>query len=192
MNAYVLVCQSTKLSVLIDPGAEPDELAKLLAGSTPIGILVTHTHADHIGELEHMRKRLQVPVFAAQAPHFDGVKIHVDRVLKAGDTFSVGDNTLRVHETPGHCIDQIAFEVVGTPTTIVGDAVFAGGPGRTSSAENFQITLHTLRNVVLKWPDDTICHPGHGPHFRIGDKRAAINAFVARDHGNFFGDADWG
>jgi hydroxyacylglutathione hydrolase len=191
MNAYALICPDTNESVLIDPGNEPDELSKLVAGTKPVAILITHTHPDHIDALEAMRKQLRVPVYSAGEPHFDDVKIHTDKVLCAGDEFKVGTHTLRVYETPGHCVDQIAFEVVGTPTLIVGDAIFAGGPGRTHNAANFKILLKTLQNVVLSWPDETLCHPGHGPHFRLGDKRAAIAAFVAQDHGEFFGDAEW-
>ena len=191
MNAYALVCPQTRASVLIDPGAEPEELTKLIANSKPMAILITHTHGDHIGALETMRQQLQVPVYSAGEPHANEVKIHTDRVLKAGDEFGVGAYTLRVYETPGHCIDQIAFEVVGTPTMIVGDTIFAGGPGRTRTSADFQTTLETLQQVVLSWPDDTLCYPGHGPHFRLGDVRWAVAAFIARDHGDFFGDATW-
>ena len=191
MNAYALICPQTNISVLIDPGAEPEELTKLLAGSKPAAILITHTHGDHVGALETMRQQLQVPVYSAGEPHANDLKFHTDRVLQAGDEFGVGSYTLRVYETPGHCIDQIAFEVVGTPTMIVGDTIFAGGPGRTRNNADFKTTLQTLQNVVLKWPDASVCYPGHGPHFRLGDVRAAITAFVARDHGDFSGDATW-
>ena len=196
MNAYVLICPHTHESVLIDPGSEPETLTKLLEGSKPVAILVTHTHGDHVDELETMRQQLQVPVYSAGEPHFNGRKIHTDRVLHAGDEFTVGQHTLRVYETPGHCIDHIVFEVVtpqtaGTPTMIVGDTIFAGGPGKTWSAADFKTTLNTLQNVVLSWPDDTMCYPGHGPHFRLGDVRPAVEAFIARDHGDFFGDAAW-
>ena len=53
------------------------------------------------------------------------------------------------------------------------------------------LTGGTLRAVVLRWPDEAVCWPGHGPSFRLGDRRAAIEAFVARDHGDFYGDATW-
>ncbi len=53
------------------------------------------------------------------------------------------------------------------------------------------MTLANLRNIILTWPDDTVCYPGHGPSFRLGDKRAAMTAFAHKDHGNFFGDATW-
>lgn len=44
MNTYALVCPTTRQSVLIDPGADPDVLSALLANSTPVAILLTHTH----------------------------------------------------------------------------------------------------------------------------------------------------
>ena len=191
MNAYALICPGTNESVLIDPGNEPAELTKLVAGTKPVAILITHTHPDHVDALEPMRAQLNVPVYSAGEPHFADMKIHTDRVLRAGDEIKVGSHTLRVYETPGHCVDQIAFEVVSTPTMIVGDAIFEGGPGRTQNAADFKILLKTLQNVVLSWPDDTVCYPGHGPHFRLGDQRSAIVAFLARDHGDFFGDAAW-
>ena len=86
---------------------------------------------------------------------------------------------------------MICFAVVDGDDIVVGDTLFAGGPGNTRSSAAFQTTLRTLREVVLPWPDDSICHAGHGPSFRLGDKRAAIEAFLARDHGDFFGDAEW-
>jgi glyoxylase-like metal-dependent hydrolase (beta-lactamase superfamily II) len=38
-------------------------------------------------------------------------------------------------------------------------------------------------------PDETLCYPGHGPSLWLGDKRAAIEAFLTKDHGDFCGDA---
>jgi len=45
--------------------------------------------------------------------------------------------------------------------------------------------------VVLTWPDESACYLGNGACFRLGDKRAAIEAFLTKDHGSFFGDAKW-
>jgi hydroxyacylglutathione hydrolase len=191
MNTYALVCPTTRRSVLIDPGADPAALRELLADSVPIAILLTHTHPDHVGALEVMRGELGVPLLAHPGPHFQGLALEVERELTDGDLVPVGRHALKAYYTPGHIPDMICFAIVDDHRVVVGDTLFDGGPGRTSSADDFRTTLDTLRTVVLSWPDETVCYPGHGPSFRLGDRRAAIEAFVARDHGDFYGDATW-
>jgi glyoxylase-like metal-dependent hydrolase (beta-lactamase superfamily II) len=195
MNTYALVCPATGQSVLIDPGDDADELADMLAGTKPVAILLTHTHPDHVGALDEMRRRLDVPVGAFPGPHHNDLPLDAELDLRDGDTFLVGDHALRVYHAPGHIADQICFYLTDDARIIVGDTLFDGGPGRTWSADGFRQTLDTLRDVVLPWPDDAVCYPGHGPRFRLGDRRAQIEAFVAafvaHDHGDFFGDATW-
>jgi glyoxylase-like metal-dependent hydrolase (beta-lactamase superfamily II) len=191
MNTYALVCPTTGKSVLIDPGAEPETLQDMLAGSVPIAILLTHTHIDHVDALEEMREILNVPVMAHQGPHSQGLSVNANRHLTTGDVVQIGDFSVRVYDAPGHINDQICFYLEHDNRAIVGDTIFDGGPGKTWSAADFKTTMTTLRNVVLAWPDETICYPGHGPHFRLGDDRLAIEAFLQKDRGDFYGDATW-
>lgn len=190
-NTYVLICPTTRQSVLIDPAAEPDTLLEMLADSDPIAILLTHTHFDHTGALDEMRARLNAPLVAHPGPHSAGKALDADRWLNHGDMVQVGEHALEVYHTPGHADDIICFSIVDDHRVIVGDAIFEGGPGHTSSSDAFQNTLQTLRNIVLPWPDNTVCYPGHGASFRLGDRRAAIEAFLSKDHAHFFGDATW-
>jgi hydroxyacylglutathione hydrolase len=192
MNTYALICPDTNISVLIDPGADPEILLEMLHDSQPAAILLTHTHMDHVGALDEMVAQLNVPLMANDGPHEPhGKLVNADYWLRGGDTVQVGNYILDVHYAPGHIGDQICFAVRNDHRIVVGDTIFDGGPGRTWSNEGFQTTLETLRNVVLPWSDETVCYPGHGPHFRLGDRRPKIEAFLEKDHGNFFGDAVW-
>lgn len=191
LNAYALVCDETGESVLIDPGDEPTALSAMLAGTTPVAILLTHTHFDHVGALNEMRLRLNVPVMFNDRTHAEGFDATADRFLHDGDILSLGKHTLKIFATPGHTADQICIANDANPHILVGDTIFEGGPGKTWSAQDFKTTLETLQQVILRWSDETVCCPGHGPAFRLGDQRRAIEAFVRRDHGDFFGDATW-
>ncbi len=191
LNAYALVCSSTGASVLVDPGDEPDILEEMLAGTKLGAILLTHTHFDHIGALAQIRARRHVPLMLHPGPHADGIQLDADRWLNDGDIIEVGASQLRIYYTPGHTADQICIGIENDPRVIVGDTIFEGGPGKTWRAADFKTTCHTLREVVLRWPDETICYPGHGSAFRLGHRRQAIEAFLSKDHDDFFGDATW-
>ncbi|MBI5031104.1 MAG: MBL fold metallo-hydrolase [Chloroflexi bacterium] len=192
MNAYVLVCPATKQSILIDPGDESDRLTAMLHDTKPNAIIVTHTHPDHVGALAEIKSLLQLPVMFHRGPHFEGFTLEADRWLSNGDIVPLGEHSLRIFHTPGHIADQICIAIQNDTRVIVGDTIFDGGPGKTHSVEDFQTMRKTLRDVILRWSEETVCYPGHGASFRLGDHRAEIEAFVRKDHGEFFGDATWG
>ncbi|MEM7034136.1 MAG: MBL fold metallo-hydrolase [Chloroflexota bacterium] len=190
MNTYVLVCPQTNESVLFDPGDDPDVLSAALEGTNPQAIWLTHTHDDHVGALEEMRKRLDVPVFAHPGEHANDPK--ADRWVSDGHRVTVGNFAANIRYAPGHIGDHIAYILEDDNRIIVGDIIFEGGPGRTWSPEGFRTTLDSLRDVVLKWSDDSHCYPGHGPSFRLGDIRERIEDFLIKRHPrDFHGDAEW-
>ena len=191
LNAYALVCWESRISVLIDPGAEPDALERLLTESDPAAIVLTHTHSDHTGALAEMRKRLKVPVMAHPGDGALRQNLDADQWLYHGSTVDFGIHQIKVYHTPGHSADQISLMVKDHHIAMVGDTIFQGGPGKTWSVEEFRITLKTLRKILLSWPDKTFCYPGHGPSFCLEDSRKDMEKFLDKDHGSFFGDATW-
>lgn len=189
MNTYALICPDTGQSVLIDPGAEPDKLVAMLGDSSPIAILLTHAHPDHIGALGEMRSQLNVPVYMHPADSHMGVV--ADYWFADGDSFTLGRHTLNIIHTPGHTHGMVTL-MLPDNRAIVGDTIFQGGPGKTWSPHYFKVTMATMRTIVFTWPDDTICYPGHGPSFRLGDERPAFEAFLRRgSHDGLFGDVSW-
>lgn len=190
MNSYAVICPETRQSLLIDPGAEPETLLELLTDSTPIGIVVTHGHRDHVDVLDEMKARLGVPVSMHPG---DTPLAHLDADiwLADGDAVPVGSHALRVIHTPGHTPGMISL-MLPDPRVIVGDTIFQGGPGKTWAPYYFKMTLETMQNIVFHWPDETVCYPGHGPSFRLGDERPAFEAFLRRSHpAGLYGDVAW-
>lgn len=189
MNSYALICPQTNQSVLIDPGAEPDRLMDMLGDSTPIAILLTHAHSDHIGALAEMKTRLDVPVY--MHPADSHMNVMADAWLADGDIFTVGQHTLGIIHTPGHTHGMVTL-MLPDRRAIVGDTIFKGGPGKTWAPHYFKVTMETMQNIVFQWPDETECFPGHGPSFRIGDERPAFEAFLKRQHpDDLRGDVSW-
>jgi glyoxylase-like metal-dependent hydrolase (beta-lactamase superfamily II) len=178
MNTYVVICEETQTSAIIDPGAEADIILELTEGTKVEAILLTHGHSDHIMALDEVKESTGSPVYLhpRDAAHFE---LSFDVPLQNGQLIAIGNHNLTVIHTPGHTPGQCCFDL-GDDRIIVGDTVFVGGPGRTWSPQDFTLTMKTLQQIVFQWPDETTFFPGHGSNGKIGDERAAFEAFVAR------------
>ena len=190
MNTYVVICEETQISAIIDPGAEADIILELTEGTRVEAILLTHGHGDHIMALDEVKESTGSPVYLhpRDAAHFE---LSFDVPLHNGQLIAIGNHNLTVIHTPGHTPGQCCFDL-GDDRIIVGDTVFVGGPGRTWSPQDFTLTMKTLQKIVFQWPDETTFFPGHGSNGKIGDERATFEAFVARGWpGDLEGDITW-
>lgn len=189
-NCYILKDSETEQCLVIDPGAEPERILALIGQRRLMMILLTHGHHDHIGAVNAMQEATSAPVrIHPRDAHMLG-QVKADSWLHDSDALPFGQHSVRVAHTPGHTPGQVSL-LIGHHA-LVGDTIFEGGPGRTWCPDDFRLTLATLRGQVLSWPDDTICYPGHGSSFRLGDIRPKVEQFLARPHhSNFYGDAEW-
>jgi glyoxylase-like metal-dependent hydrolase (beta-lactamase superfamily II) len=190
MNSYAVIDDVYQESIIIDPGADPEKLLSMVAGTKVEKILLTHGHGDHIMALEEVKAATGASIYLhpKDAEHFDLI---YDVPLQDGMSISVGQFSLTIIHTPGHTPGQCCFDL-GDGRIIVGDTIFVGGPGRTWSAEDFKTTMQTMQNIVFKWPDETNFFPGHGPSGNIGIERSDFEAFVAQGWSeNLEGDVTW-
>ena len=190
MNVYLVVCEQTGGSAIIDPGADAQEILRLAEGTRVEKILVTHGHEDHVGALQDVKAATGAPVcmHPAEAEHFG---LACDHPLRDGERIVVGSATMRAIHTPGHTPGMVCFDL-GDGRVLVGDTLFVGGPGKTWSADGFSTTMHTMQEIVFNWPDETLFYPGHGPSGVIGEERPAFDAFVARGWpADLYGDVAW-
>jgi hypothetical protein len=60
-NTYIVICRRTGESIVVDAPARPAAMVKLLEGTVPKYILLTHNHEDHTGALKKLKSMLGVP-----------------------------------------------------------------------------------------------------------------------------------
>jgi len=188
-NAYIVVCQATLDSVVVDVPGETDEILRQLANTNPKYILITHNHFDHVVELDKLKARLKVPV-AVHPLDAGGLPSRPDMELKDGDTIEVGKLKIKVLHTPGHTPGGVCL-LLGR-YLISGDTIFPGGPGKTGTPADFKRILKSIETKLFVLPDDTEVYPGHGDATVLGKEKKEFAAFSSKPHSsNLCGDVLW-
>ena len=188
-NAYLLVCQHTSDSVLVDTPGEAGRILEQVKSTNPKYILITHNHFDHLAALPGVRAQLQVPV-AAHSLDAGQLPSAPDVLLNDGDTVSFGKIELKVLHTPGHTPGSLSF--LTGKYLISGDTLFPGGPGRTASPEALRQIIRSITEKILVLPDDTQVYSGHGDPTVLKKEKEEIAAFNSRSHDpNLCGDVLW-
>lgn len=192
-NSYLLRDVATARGVLVDPGDEPDRVARMVraAGVALEAVWLTHAHLDHIGAVAAVRREWDVPVLlhaadlplyrrAAQQAAMYGLSLEQpadpDGFLTDGENLVLGRSSFTVRHTPGHSPGHVVF--LGDELLVGGDLLFAGSIGRTdlpfSDPEAMESSLAMLRAM----PPSLAVYPGHGPPTTIAAE-LATNPFLA-------------
>jgi glyoxylase-like metal-dependent hydrolase (beta-lactamase superfamily II) len=174
--AYLIGDAETGEAVIVDPAYDVDGLLAILEadGMTPVGVLGTHYHADHIGGsmmgydiagVAALLERFDIPVHL-QAPEVEFVTkttgLGEDQLVghASGDTVAVGGVEIELIHTPGHTPGSQCFLVDGH--LVAGDTLFLDGCGRTDLPGGDPEELyHSLTTRLAKVPDDAVLFPGH-------------------------------
>ena len=184
---------------IVDASSGPEELIQRAhALQLKItGVIITHAHGDHIAGLPEVRKAFPAaPVWCheAEAGWFSDPVLNLsasfgppvsvqgpDKTLRGGETLTLGTWGWKALHTPGHSPGMIALycaECGPSGAVIVGDTLFAGSIGRYDYPTSDEHALQrSLRDVLLRLPDDTRVLPGHGPATTIGREKK-FNPFL--------------
>jgi hydroxyacylglutathione hydrolase len=198
-NGYVVGCEDTSEGLVIDPGDEVDELLAAVDRQrlSIKYILLTHAHLDHITGVGRAKRALNAPVGlhrddnflyegAVQQGLMFGLKVEpqpaVDFFYDGEGPWRFGRYEVRVLHTPGHCPGGVCLAVrregEQNATLFVGDTLFAGSIGRTDlPGGDLETLLKSIREVLFRFPDDTVVRSGHGEPTTIGRERRS-NPFL--------------
>lgn len=186
-NCYLL-WQNNELLV-IDPGSEASRIMQHIAktGATPLAILLTHTHYDHIGAVDAIRDAYNIPVYVSadedewlQDPlknlsgrHPDLGSItarQADYHFQLNQPLIIGSFSCLVVPTPGHSIGSVSF--IFDHLVICGDALFKGSIGRTDLfTGNLEQLLTSITMQLFTLSDEFVVLPGHGETTTIGHEK---------------------
>ena len=182
-NAYLLRCRQTGDGLLVDAANDAGTLVGLVA-DVPLRLVVTtHRHRDHWQALAAVVRSTGAATVAHQADAA-AIPVPTGRAVGDGDRLDVGRCELEVIHLVGHTPGSIALlydDPNGAPHLWTGDSLFPGGPGRTTSPEDFTSLMDDLeRKVFDRLPDETWVYPGHGADTTLGAERASLPEWRAR------------
>ncbi len=191
-NCYIIACETNSEAIIVDAGLEQSDINPILREISKRELKVkyivnTHGHSDHISGNSLLKKvtgaeilihQYDIPMLADPEENlshilgFDVISPPADRILHDGDRIKIGRLEFQVIHTPGHTNGSISLYSKNEQALFTGDTLFAGSIGRTDLPNSsFEDIIMSLRDKLMKLPDETIVYPGHGKQTTIGKEK---------------------
>ena len=144
-NCYIITKDNKCL--IVDPGDESNKIIKAIDKKEVLGILLTHSHFDHIGALNEIKDYYNVLVY-----DYNNEK-----------NIEIGPFNFEIIDTKGHKEDSITFYFEEDKVMFTGDFLFKGSIGRMDLEGGNEFEMDKSINLIKTYPDDITIYPGHGP-----------------------------
>lgn len=155
---YIWIISQDGQAIIVDAGDDRPVLDYLQTNQlTPIAMLITHHHNDHVGGVAAVKSAY--PNMQIFAHHEHGVDTSF--FVKEGDEFTLLGLDFKVWHTPGHTDTHLSYlcDIGGVCHVFCGDTLFSGGCGRV-----FTGTIAELFESISRFnqlPSDTLFYPAH-------------------------------
>ena len=144
-------------------------------GKTFVAVLLTHHHVDHVGAVNAVSRRYQLPVRAhaqtyrrIDAGYLKGEPLQDGDRLELGTApDGTGDWHLKVIHTPGHALDHLCYIDSRYDAAVVGDMLSTVSTILIDPPEGHMRTYLNSLNRLLSIPIKTL-YPAHGAPHRDG------------------------
>jgi hydroxyacylglutathione hydrolase len=195
-NCYLVRREGSDRAIIVDPGDEADKLLQAIdsLGVGLDGILLTHTHFDHVGAVAPVAGATGAEVWVPEVekgvladinafvpwPGFGPFEDYdAEHTLSGGEKLELAGFEIDVIFTPGHSPGHVTFSIPGETAVFSGDVLFQGSVGRTDlPGGDWATLLESIRTLVDELPAETTVYPGHMGITSLGAERAS-NPFLA-------------
>lgn len=193
VNCSIVADEETGKAIIVDPGAEAEKILESTKDLEIVGIVATHGHIDHVGQVGKLKEELGVPFYMNPLDNFlindeiwGGFGTYIGAVpcpepdvsIGEGDVIEVGSLSLKVLHTPGHTPGLCCLYEENRRVLIAGDLLFKGSVGRWDlPGGNLEDLKRSVKRVLTELPPDTLVVCGHYDETTISHERA-FNPFA--------------
>lgn len=152
-NCYILIKNGTCL--IVDPGDDYQKIKEEIGENKVLGVLITHSHFDHIGALRNFLVKRSIKIFKKSN-------------LIENKDYQIGDFNFEVIYTPGHSKDSVTFYFKEENIMFIGDFIFKESIGRTDLPGGSDEEMKNSIQKIIAYKDDIKLYPGHYDKTTIG------------------------
>jgi len=152
-NCYILIKNGTCL--IVDPGDDYQKIKEEIGENKVLGVLITHSHFDHIGALRNFLVKRSIKIFKKSN-------------LIENKDYQIGDFNFEVIYTPGHSKDSVTFYFKEENIMFIGDFIFKESIGRTDLPGGSDEEMKNSIQKIIAYEDDIKLYPGHYDKTTIG------------------------
>ncbi len=195
-NCFVFNREGSDRALIVDPGEDAPTLLAAIdeAGLELDGILLTHTHFDHVGAVAPVARATGAEVWVPEIEKqvLTDINAYVpwpgfgpfedwdaEHTVSGGERLALAGFDIDVLFTPGHSPGHVTFSIPDEQIVFSGDVLFQGSVGRVDlPGGDWGTLLESIRGLVDTLPAETRVCPGHMGATTLGAERET-NPFLA-------------